>query len=133
MKKTSKQIIFITLSLFSLVFSLGSLMIYTSLFKGVPWYESCGLQFLGIFLWSDPGFLILGIALFILGRFIRISLFNRVLPLIAIVCLSLPILIDESLSRITLLIGAAIGIIIFVATIVSTVKNLIYQNKNLMK
>ncbi len=133
MKKIIKPSIFIVLNLSSLAVLLWSLMIYTSLFKGIPWYEPCGMQFLAILILSDPVFLILGIALFILGKFIPISLINKSLPLMAIAGLSLPILIGGGLSKTTLLIGTTIGMIILVLTIVSTVKDFISQNKNLTR
>ncbi len=131
MKKTTKHLwksfIFVILNLAFLFVLLWSLMIYTSLFKNMPWYEPCGMQFLVIFLISDPAFLIIGVALLILGRFYRISRSNRWFPFIAIAALSVPILIDGSLSPITLLIGTSLGTVLCFLIIISTIRNLIIK------
>jgi hypothetical protein len=131
MKKNIKVVAFVVINLLYVGVLLWSLMVYTSLFKGVPWYEPCGTQFLGILFLSAPAFLILGISLFVLGKFIHIPFISKCLPLIAMAGLSLPITIDGSLSRITLLIGTVIGMAILMLTIVSIGKNLRKLGKQL--
>lgn len=129
MKQVAKISLYLLFNLLLLLVLLWSLMIYTSLEKGLPWYEPCGMQFLVIFCMSDPAFLVLGIALFILGRFYRMRLFNKLLPFIAIAGLSLPILIDGSLSRSTLLAGTLIGAVLVFLVIAATIRNLLSQKR----
>lgn len=129
MKRIWKPVVFVVLNLLLVLVLLWSLMIYTSLFKGMPWYEPCGLQFLAILALSDPVFLIIGIALLILGRFFHISRLNKGIPFIAIAGLSLPILIDGSLSIITIFTGSSIGVVLCLLIIAVTIKNLIHRRK----
>jgi hypothetical protein len=124
-KNNRKHLIYFGLNLVLILVLLWSLMIYTSLFKGIPWYEPCGSQFLAILIISDPIFLVTGIALLILAKHYPISKLNKWLPFITIVGLSLPILIDGSLSKTTLLTGTAIGVMLLLLIIVAVVKRLV--------
>lgn len=113
-KKVYAKFIFATVFLLMIGVLSWSLMIYSSLFKFLPWYEPCGMQFLGIFIISVPLLFLCGIAVLVLNRFIRISIMGRLLPFIAILTLSLPILIDSGISKITATVGAFICVILLV-------------------
>ncbi|GEM_PF-3587946 len=124
-KSIMRSFVFVVLNLLSVLVLLWSLIIYTSLFKIMPWYEPCGMQFLAIFMVFDPAFLIIGISLFVLGRFFHISTLNKWLPFMAIGGLSLPI-IPGGLTIIPILIGTSIGIVLCVLTIVTTIRSLVF-------
>jgi len=121
-KSIMKSFIFVILNLLSVLVLLSSLVIYTSLFKIMPWYEPCGMQFYLIFMPFDPAFLIIGISLFILGRFFHMSTLNKWLPFMAIIGLSLPIMFG--IKIISILIGTSICIVLCVLTIVTTIRSL---------
>ena len=53
----------IALNLVVFLCLLWSLMIYSSLFKGLPWYEPSGMQFLAVLGMSVPVLLITGVVL----------------------------------------------------------------------
>jgi hypothetical protein len=112
----------IALNLVVLLCLLWTLMIYSSLFKGLPWYEPSGMQFLVVLGISVPAFLITGIILLILRRTLAISKWNVSLPFLAAVGLSLPILIDGSLSRGMQISGIVIGIALGIALLLTTVR-----------
>lgn len=76
-------LIFILLNISELVVLSLSMIIYTSPFQIFPCYEPDSLVFLGLFFLSLL-FLFIGIALFVLGRSISISIINKLLPYISI-------------------------------------------------
>jgi hypothetical protein len=117
-----RPIIIIALNLVVFLCVLWSLMIYSSLFKGLPWYEPSGMQFLIVLAISDPVFLITGVVLLILRKTLVLSKWNVGLPFLAAVGLSLPILVDGSLSRGMQISGIVIGIVLVVAVLVTTAK-----------
>jgi len=112
----------IALNLVVFLCLLWSLMIYSSLFKGLPWYEPSGMQFLVVLAVSVPVFLITGIVLVILRKTLVVSKWNVSLPFLAAVGLSLPIFIDDSLSRGMQISGIVIGIALGIAVLVTTAK-----------
>ncbi|MBA3052371.1 hypothetical protein KKF70_03150 [bacterium] len=125
-KSIMKSFVFVVLNLLSVLVLLSALVIYTSLFKIMPWYEPCGMQFLAIFMVFDPAFLIIGISLLVLDRFFHISRLNKWLPFIAIIGISLPVFLDGSISITTILFGTSIGIVLCVLTIATTIRSLVF-------
>jgi len=121
-----KAFIYIALNLLLLLILSWSLMTYTSLFKGSPWYEPCGMQFLVIFILFDPAFLTIGIALHILGKYYHVSKLNKWLPFIAIVGLSLPIFGPLNTG---IWIGLPVNVILFLLVIVEVILNLVRLKK----
>ena len=124
-ERLCKISIYVILNLLLLLTLLWSLTIYTSTFKGSPWYEPCGMQFLCILIFSDPAFLAVGVALLILSKYYRISRFNKLLPFIAIIGLSVPLF--GPLNK-GIVIGLPINVGLCVLVIVATAMNLI-QNR----
>jgi len=127
--KAIKQGLFILLNLSNLLVIGWSLMIYSSLYEWVPWHEGCGMQFIAIFIVSIPAFFVLGIALLILGRFIKISLLNRLLPFIALATFVLPIA-DGGLRGWCIGTGNILGASLVPVLVVSTVANIVAMNRN---
>lgn len=118
-----KKIIYGILHIVMICTLLFSLMIYTSLNKSVPWYESCGIQFLTILMISVPILLIIGIALRFLNKKYMMQKKNLMLPFYALAGISLPILIDGTLSKITIFIGTVLCIGFIIQTVVIVISN----------
>lgn len=123
-----KTVIYCSLNLLLLLALLWSLRLYTSSFEKLPWYEPCGMQFLLIFLLSDPVFLAIGIALLILSRYYHISKLNKWLPFIAIAGLSLPLFGPLNRGE---LIGLPINIILCLLVVITTIANLINKKNRI--
>jgi len=128
MKNIIKQPFFVLLNLLNLLTIIFSLMIYSSLYNWVPWHESCGMQFMAIFVISIPAFIIIGIAIIVLGFFLKISLFNKLLPFIALAVFVLPT-VDGGLRGLNIMVGNILGLILLILTIISATRNLISINK----
>ena len=126
MKRIWKPLAFVLLNVLFLCVLLWSLVIYTSTFEASPWYESCGMQFMAIFIISDPSFLILGITLLALSKFFPISKINKWLPFIAIAGLSLPLF--GPLNR-GILIGLPINITLCLFVVVTTITTLVSNRR----
>ncbi|CAH2214178.1 hypothetical protein [Tepidibacter aestuarii] len=105
MKEKIKSITYIVLNSLYIVVMGFSLMIYTSLNKNLPWYESCGTQFLAIPILSVPILLVLGICLKVLSKKYAMSSLNIKVPFYTIMGMFLPLVIDGGLSKITIAIG----------------------------
>ena len=76
-KKSFKPGIFIILNFMVLLALLFSLFILTSGFPCFSWHEESGAQMLAIPILVFPCLFIIGIMLFILGRFYHISPLNK--------------------------------------------------------
>lgn len=87
-----KSIFFIVVNIFELCVLLLSLIIYTTPFKVFPWYEQDSITLLAIFIVS-PGYLLVGNALLLLGKYMPISKINKVIPFVAFITLIIPIII----------------------------------------
>ncbi len=70
-----KPILFTILNLLFIYIILTSLMIYTSLWKKMPWFEPCGMQFLHIIIFDAPVLLIIGIVISIFSKIDERQLF----------------------------------------------------------
>ena len=121
MKNLWKPIIFLNLNMLFLLVMFGSLVIYTSLFEAMPWHDPGGMQFLVIFIISDPALLIIGLVFMLINKYYPISKIHRWLPFIAAAGLTLPILIG--LSKITLLMGTLIAGLLSMLVIYTTLTN----------
>ncbi|MCD3350763.1 hypothetical protein G8V03_07430 [Clostridium botulinum D/C] len=124
-----KKISYVILNIFMLLAVIFSVMIYTSLNPNLPWYESCGTQFLAIFLISDPmlgviysGFIILKVMGY---KFTKI---NFRLPIYILLGLSLPLIIDGRLGIVAICSGIVVCIISIIKIIVDIVTNFKLQN-----
>jgi hypothetical protein len=113
-----KKITYMILNIVMICVLVFSLMIYTSLCKSLPWYDPCGTQFLAIIIISAPVLLIIGIILVFLDKKYTLQKINLILPFYALAGICLPILIDGSLSKITLSIGTILCISSIILTIV---------------
>ena len=122
LQNKSKLKMLILLNYLLLLVLLLSSIMYTSLVKWLPWYDDTGGGFIVLLIILVPAFIILGIAVFILGRFFNVSKINKGFPFIALFGNTLPILIDVHLSNITFLIGTLINIILFFLVIKETIK-----------
>ncbi len=90
--------------------------IYSSYFTFVNWYESCGTQFLAIFIISLPIFLGLWILYYIISKKYNVKSIGSELSIISAIIFILPLLLDLSLSDTLITIGAIGGIItLFIA------------------
>ena len=127
MKQKTKSILYVILNLLYIAVMGFSLMIYTSLNKNLPWYESCGTQFLAIPIISVPVLLLVGVCLKILSRKYYINSLNIKLPFYTIIGVFLPLIIDGGLSKITITIGTFFCIVFIFTDIyvsIKTFKNL---------
>lgn len=87
-----RLIFFVVVNIFELCVLLLSLITYTTPFKAFPWYESDSITLLAIFIVS-PGYLLVGITLLLLGKYMPISRINKVIPFAAFITLIIPIII----------------------------------------
>jgi hypothetical protein len=125
-----KQILFVVFNLINLLAIIFSLWLYSSLIWWIPWYEPCGLQLLGILKFSLPTFLIVGISMFVLGFFLKMSLFNRFLPFISGTILGLPFILRlDYFFQIWIWCANILGAVLFALAIVTTVGDLTRLNK----
>ena len=122
MRRVRKTSIFVALNSLLFLALLGSLMLYVTVYNGED-----PLALLGMFVIFCPAFLLLGIALLILGKFFHISVLNKLLPFIAIPGLLLPTWNTTSDAR--LLAGIAIAAVLCAFVIATTVKNLTSQRE----
>ena len=130
MKGKSKIVIFIILNVLFILVTIWSVMIYTSLMsEKLPWYEPCGMQFLVILVFSCPVYILIGIMLRILGKFITISKRVKMLPFLCCLGLGLPILIDGGLGLGMQITGTLIGLLTIFVTISFVILDLILMSK----
>lgn len=125
-KTAPKVVPFILLNGLSLLALFYAFVVYTSLFEWSPWYEPCGLQFLVIPFFVSPALFVAGTALVILGRFLRISVLNQVLPFGAALLLFVLIFNLTAGSMIT---GAGLSVAFAVITIMTTITSLLPGKK----
>ena len=104
--------------------ALYALMIYTSAFKSVSWYESSGMQFLIIFVILVPMLIVLGITLLIIKNWVLIPKLNLILPWIIICTIALPV-INGTLQPRQLHIGIIVTSIISILSGVYNFRHLI--------
>ncbi len=123
MKQKIKNIIYIILNLLYIGVMGFSLMIYTSLNKNLPWYESCGTQFLAIPILSVPLLLVVGICLKVLSRKYSINSLNIKLPFYTIIGIFLPLIIDGGLSKITIAFGTFFCVMFIFADMYVVINN----------
>jgi len=95
----------------------------------LPWYEPCGMQFLVILVFSCPVYILIGIMLRILGKFITISKRVKMLPFLCCLGLGLPILIDGGLGLGMQIAGTLIGLLTIFVTIPFVILDLILMSK----
>lgn len=118
-----KKIIFVTINLLSILTLFIFLMIYTSLNKNMPWYDSCGMQFLVIIILS-PLLAIIGASLLALNKKLHFNKPNARFHFIAMFCTVVPLIVDGSLSTPTLIIGGSFCVISIILIIYSVITNL---------
>ena len=75
-ERMTKREWFLLIHVLNLLVIVWSLGIYVSVYEWCPWHEGSGMQLVAVFITSAPAFLVLGVALLILGRTIRIPLPN---------------------------------------------------------
>jgi hypothetical protein len=99
MKDLIKLTLLISLNIIFTIVVLWSTMIYTSMMSDkLPWYESCGMQFLAILIISCPALIIIGFFELLLSRFMPISQKLKLLPFACSLGMGLLIFIDQSLG-----------------------------------
>ena len=123
-----RQKLFLLIHLLNLLVIFWSLMIYLSVYEWHPWYEGSGLQLVGVFITSVPAFLILGVALMVVGRSMRISLFNRLIPFVAMAIFVLPLFVTGDATSV--FIGTIVGIAFVPFVLFSTISVYVSMNKN---
>lgn len=123
--------IYVLLHLFLLFAFIFAFMIYTSLDMNFPWYDSYGIQFLNLFTICIPILFIAGISLILLNTKYPILKGNLFLPFYSAVGILFPILVDDSLSKATLMTGVLCSFISILLTVVFSVNQL--TKKNIIK
>lgn len=77
-----KKLIHFVLTVAFLFLCWSSFMVFTSLLSpSLPWYEPCGLQFLGIILFFSPAMIFIGVAFLVLSQVMPINRITWILPL----------------------------------------------------
>ena len=128
-----RLIFFVAMNIFELCILLLSLMTYTTPFKASPWYEPDSLALLGIFIVS-PGYLLVGITLLLLGKYMPISKMNKVIPFAAFITLIIPIIIinDYPLHFYNwMYFGISACCVLILGVIITTIKDSILVRKNI--
>ncbi|BES64982.1 hypothetical protein SANA_14210 [Gottschalkiaceae bacterium SANA] len=101
-----------------------SLIIYTSLYKWLPWYEGAGIQFLIIPFVFLPILLALGVLMKLLSRKYEITKFSTLLPFVSGGLIVLPILADGGLGTLCISFGIVFSLVLIGFTIYSLVSSL---------
>ncbi|MCY6369473.1 hypothetical protein [Clostridium ganghwense] len=118
MEQKIRNITYTILNLSQIIVLLFALMIYTSFNKNLPWYESCGTQFLVIPIVCIPLLLMIGVGLKFLSKKYNMSSLNIKLPFYSAAAIFLPIILDLGmLSRVLVAIGALVCIALIIMTI----------------
>jgi|WetSurMetagenome_2_1015567.scaffolds.fasta_scaffold1629662_1 hypothetical protein len=124
MKDLIKFTLLVSLNIIFAIVVLWSTMIYTSMMSDkLPWYESCGMQFLAILIISCPALIIIGLFEMLLSRFMLISQKLKLLPFACSLGMGLLIFIDQSLGFIMQILGTILGIVTVMATAYFTIKD----------
>lgn len=117
MKIGVKPILFIMANLISVVILVLVLLMYQSVYAH-PGDE----MILTFIIPADLGFLVIGICLFILGKFFPIPLINKLLPFISVPALFLPAFFASSKNG--MLAGMLVATVLIILTIFTTVTTL---------
>ncbi|WP_142413845.1 hypothetical protein [Hathewaya massiliensis] len=120
--ETLKKVIYITLNIIMFLAASFSLWIYLSHNEWVSWHENSGTQFLALLLITLPILLFVALGFKILSKkSTNITKENVRLPLYIIVGIVLPVVIDGSLSNITIFIGTICCVVACVVSLVEVV------------
>lgn len=118
MRQKIESVTYTILTLFQIMILGLALMIYTSFNKNLPWYESCGTQFLVIPMICVPLLLLVGVGLKFLSEKYSISSLNIKLPFYAAAGIFLPIILDGgTLTRVLVAIGGLVCVMLIGMTI----------------
>ena len=102
---------------------LGSLQIYTSLYKWVPWYELCGLQFMANFSIFSPILFFVGLILLLISKKLPIARVSLYLPWINLLVINYST-INTKISSLNVMIGTVLVTIAIFVTIFFSYKSL---------
>lgn len=112
----------IIIYMFEIYLIFNSWQVYTSLFKWMPWYESCGMQFLVNYIFFIPLLVVIGLILLKLRNKIQIPKWNLRLPWISILAIGLPT-INGGLSRFQIITGSIIVLFVFILSLYLNIKH----------
>jgi hypothetical protein len=132
LKKNKQKSYFLILNFFLILLLFYTTILYTSLFENSPFgYEPSGTQFFIIFILIDPMLLIIALFNYWLNKYIKINKMNLFIPLFSIFIISLPIIIDSSLSQITMVIGTILSSFISIFVVYLNIKFYTKNRNNL--
>jgi len=124
--KWVKAAVFLLLNVLQLLVLALALMVFTSLIKGVPWYEPCGLQVLAIWTRIAPALVVLGLLLLLIGLILPISKLSRALPFLGAAALSLAITCHWKLL---VILGVSATSALILSVIFVTIRDLIRSTR----
>jgi hypothetical protein len=124
MKQILKVLLFILLNLAELFVILLSLAIFTSPFPMFPWYEPDSIEFLGIFI-LVPIYAVIGGSLVHLSAVLPMSKANKLIPFVTAGGFAFLVLLIDHFFKLIVIAGICFGSIIFIATMLSAVRDLI--------
>jgi len=108
-----------------------SFTIYTSLMtERLPWYDSCGMQFLVILVLSCPVMVGIGVGYIVLGRFMPIGRPIKILPFAAAGSIGALIFINGSLGLGMQITGTAFCVLAAVGAIALAIRDLRHSWKS---
>ena len=116
MSKKTRVLLLSILNIIFILITLSSVMIYSSLFERLPWFDPDGMQFLFIPVISFPSLFVIFCFKYLLCSYIGISKKLKFLPIISSFGFLLPVLIDDELGIIMQVTGVLIGILTLLVT-----------------
>ena len=81
------KLVYSLLTMLFLYLCFESFFIFTSLIREVPWYEPCGMQFLGVIFVACPGMIMVGVGYLILAKFADIGKYTMIMPFLTMLIL----------------------------------------------
>lgn len=90
MKLDYKKSILVLLNIILITILYLSWNIYASSYESLPWYEPSGMQFIILYIVYTPVLLVLTIALYILGKYREISIYNKIIPILSAIIIIIP-------------------------------------------
>lgn len=123
MKNQKTPVILVMLNLILTTNIFFSEYVYLSRYRIFSWYENSGTQFLAILIISTPIFLLLIITYHFLGKKNMVRDLNKKLPTISLLVFLIPIMMDLSLSDLFLTIGALLGFILCLVSLIILFKS----------
>lgn len=90
MKLNLKKSALLLLNIILVIVMYLSWNLYASSYEGLPWYEPSGMQYIILYTVYAPVLLVITIALYLLGRYMKVFTYNMVIPALVSIIIIVP-------------------------------------------